>query len=250
MLQIVTEFCLLHLTASHAGCKYFFLSSKVHAENFSRWYICVCIATAVDFSIQVQMNQWKIVWLPVWMNLCIIRSCIVFSQSTEEEDEAGVLVDHLDTTTTRYKMGIGPDKTKVMTNNPNGFQREIKIKGQRLEEVENFKYLGAIISHEGSKPKILSRIAQTTAAFSRLKIIRSDKNTRLLLRVSWCGCSSYLPSFMPVRAGSWQQKSREGSKPLRWDAIGDFWTFPTKTMWRTRRFATESRMQLECMMIS
>ena len=35
-------------------------------------------------------------------------------------------------------MKIGPDKTKVMTNNPNGFQREIKIKGQRLEEVENF----------------------------------------------------------------------------------------------------------------
>ena len=50
-------------------------------------------------------------------------------------------------------MEIGPDKTKVMTNNPNGFQREIKIKGQRLEEVENFKYLGAIISNEGSKPQ-------------------------------------------------------------------------------------------------
>ena len=66
-------------------------------------------------------------------------------------------------TTTRYKMEIGPDKTKVMTNNPNGFQREIKIKGQRLEEVENFKYFGAIISNEGSKPEILSRIAQTTA---------------------------------------------------------------------------------------
>ena len=37
-------------------------------------------------------------------------------------------------------MEMGPDKTKVMTNNPNGFQRESKIKGQRLEEVENFKY--------------------------------------------------------------------------------------------------------------
>ena len=82
--------------------------------------------------------------------------------NAEEEEEAGVLVDSLDTTTTRYKMEIGPDKTnlKVMTNNPNDFQREIKIKGQRLEEVENFKYLGAIISNEGSKPEILSRIAQ------------------------------------------------------------------------------------------
>ena len=62
--------------------------------------------------------------------------------NAEEEEEAGVLIDRLDRTITRYKMEIGPDKTKVMTNNPNGFQREIKIKGQRLDEVENFKYLG------------------------------------------------------------------------------------------------------------
>ena len=53
--------------------------------------------------------------------------------NAEEEEEAGILVDRLDTTTTRYKMEIGPDKTKVMTNNPNCFQREIEIKGQRLE---------------------------------------------------------------------------------------------------------------------
>ena len=105
--------------------------------------------------------------------------------NAEEEEEAGVLVDRLDTTTTRYKMEIGPDKTKVMTNNPNGFQREIKIKGQRLEDVENCKYLGAIISNEGSKPEILSRIAQTTAALSRLKIIYGGTRTsRLLLRLS------------------------------------------------------------------
>ena len=82
-----------------------------------------------------------------------------------------------------YKMEIGPDKTKVMTNNPNGFQREIKIKSQRLEEVENFKYLGAIISNEGSKPEILSRIAQTTAALSRLKIIWRDRNISLASKV-------------------------------------------------------------------
>ena len=91
--------------------------------------------------------------------------------NAEKEEEAGVLVNRLNTTTTRYKMEIGQENTKGMTNNPNGFQREIKIKGQRMEEVENFKYLGAIISNEGSKPEILSRIAQTTAALSRLKII-------------------------------------------------------------------------------
>ena len=70
-----------------------------------------------------------------------------------------------------------------MTNNPNGFQREIKIKGQRLDEVENFKYLGAIISNEGSKPEILLRIAKTTAALSRLKIIWRDKTISLASKV-------------------------------------------------------------------
>ena len=80
-------------------------------------------------------------------------------------------------------MEIGLDKTKVMTNNPNSFRREIKIKGQRLEAVENFKYLGAIISNEGSKHKILSRIAQTAAALSRLKISWRDKNISLTSKV-------------------------------------------------------------------
>ena len=73
-------------------------------------------------------------------------------------------------------MEIGPDKSNVMTNNTHDFLREIKIKGKRLEAVENFKYLRAVISNDGSNPEILSRIAHTTAAFSRLKIIWRDKN--------------------------------------------------------------------------
>ena len=52
--------------------------------------------------------------------------------NAEEEEAAGVLVDRLDRTTTRYKMEIGPDKTKVMTKKKkNGFQRQIKIKKNR-----------------------------------------------------------------------------------------------------------------------
>ena len=39
----------------------------------------------------------------------------------EEEEAADVLVDSSDTTATRYKIEIGPDKTKVMTDNTNGF---------------------------------------------------------------------------------------------------------------------------------
>ena len=37
----------------------------------------VCIVTAVDFSIQVQLNQWKILWLPVWMNLMLLLEVVL-----------------------------------------------------------------------------------------------------------------------------------------------------------------------------
>ena len=109
----------------------------------------------------------------------------------------------------KVQMKIGPNKTKLMTNIPNGVQRDIKIKGQMLEAVENFKYMGSTISNEGCKPEILSRIAQTTTALSILKIISMDK----LLKWSSCRRSSYLPPFMPVRAEPWQTNSKEGSKP-------------------------------------
>ena len=46
---------------------------------------------------------------------------------------------------------------------------EIKVNGQKLETVTSFKYLGSVITDEGSKPEILSRIAQATAALTRLK---------------------------------------------------------------------------------
>ena len=43
------------------------------------------------------------------------------------------------------------------------------IYGQKLETVTSFKYLGSVITDEGSKPEILSRIVQTTAALTRPK---------------------------------------------------------------------------------
>ena len=65
--------------------------------------------------------------------------------NAEEEEEIDYIVTNMDTTGTRYAMKIGPDMTTVMTNNPNCFQREIKIKCQRKEEVRSFKYLGSVI---------------------------------------------------------------------------------------------------------
>ena len=55
-------------------------------------------------------------------------------------------------------MGISAEKTKLMTNT-SGINTEIKVNGQKLETVTSFKYLGSVITDDGSKPEILSRIA-------------------------------------------------------------------------------------------
>ena len=69
----------------------------------------------------------------------------------------------------------------MMTNNISGINTEIKVNGQKLETVTSFKYLGPVLTDEGSKPKILSRIAQTTAALTRLKPIWIDKSISPML---------------------------------------------------------------------
>ena len=57
--------------------------------------------------------------------------------------------------------------------------REIKVKGQKLGTVTSFKYLGAVVSDDGSKAETLSRIEQATAALTKLKPIWRDNNISL-----------------------------------------------------------------------
>ena len=66
-----------------------------------------------------------------------------------------------------------------MTNSANGTQKEIKAKGQKLGIVTSFNDLGAVVSDDGSKPDVLSRIEQATAALTKLKPIWRDNNISL-----------------------------------------------------------------------
>ena len=45
------------------------------------------------------------------------------------------------------------------------------------------KYLGSVITDEGFKPEILSRIAQTTAALTKLKPVWNDRNISLSSKI-------------------------------------------------------------------
>ena len=57
------------------------------------------------------------------------------------------------------------------------------MNGQKLETVTSFKYLGSVITDEGSKPEVLSRIAQTTAALTRMKPVWIGKSISLSSKI-------------------------------------------------------------------
>ena len=71
----------------------------------------------------------------------------------------------------------------MMTNNTNGIITDITIDDKKLETVRNFKYLGAITSNGESKPEVLSRITQTTAAVTKLKVICNDMNIAISSKI-------------------------------------------------------------------
>ena len=57
-----------------------------------------------------------------------------------------------------------------------------QVNGQKLTTVTSFKYLGSFITDEGSKPEILSRIAQITAALTRFKPVWNNRVFLLVQR--------------------------------------------------------------------
>ena len=91
-----------------------------------------------------------------------------------EEEKLAKVVERLDKASTAYGMEISAEKTKLMANNASGINTEIKVNGQKLETVTSFKYQSSVITDEAFKPEILSRIAQTTAAMTRLKPVWND----------------------------------------------------------------------------
>ena len=80
-------------------------------------------------------------------------------------------------------------------------KKQNKKNGQKLETVTNFKYLGSLINDESSKPEILSRIAQTTAALARLKPVWNDMSISLSSKIRLM--RSLVTSIFPYACESW-----------------------------------------------
>ena len=86
-------------------------------------------------------------------------------------------------------MEISAEKAKFTANNTSSTR--IKVNGQELEAVTTFKYLGSVVSDEGSKREILSRTARTIAALTRLKSFWNDRSISDAL-----ACHIHLPACL------------------------------------------------------
>ena len=102
-------------------------------------------------------------------------------------------------------MEISAGKIKLMTNNTSDIDTEVKVNGQKLETVTGFNYMGSVITEKGSKFEILSRIAQATAALTRLKPVWIDKSNSLSSKIR----------LILVNHGPSQQSSKEEYKPWK-----------------------------------
>ena len=86
-----------------------------------------------------------------------------------------------------------------MTNSANGIQRKIKLKREKLGTVTSFKYLGAIVSDEGSDPEVLSRTAKPNCSFDEAEasIERKQRMSSKLTLMRSLDISIFLYACVP-----------------------------------------------------
>ena len=63
---------------------------------------------------------------------------------TGKEEELASQVGRLDKISAAFCMEITAEKAKLMNNSPNGNNIDIRINGEKLDEVDSIKYLGAV----------------------------------------------------------------------------------------------------------
>ena len=101
-------------------------------------------------------------------NITNLRFADDIDALAEEEQELEALIESLHKTSTRYKI-----KNQCREDQTDDKQRQLHPERERERERDKgkraFKYNGAVVSGNGSKPEVLSRIAQATAAFTKPK---------------------------------------------------------------------------------
>ena len=105
--------------------------------------------------------------------ICNLRFADDIDLMGGSEAELQDLTTRLEETSTAYGMEVSAEKSKILVNSHNQqAPTNIMLNGQKLEEVDNFKYLGSNLSKDGSSTKeIKIRLDLATSAMTRLESI-------------------------------------------------------------------------------
>ncbi|KAI5755358.1 hypothetical protein M8J77_016188 [Diaphorina citri] len=126
----------------------------------------------------------------------------------ESEEELQRMLVNIHETGIRYGMKINVGKTKVMRVGKTEERVNIKLEGESLEQVENFKYLGGKIYSNGScTTEIRSRIAMGKTAFMKVQDLLTARRIPLKLRKRFAKC--YIWSVVLYGSETWTMRKKE-----------------------------------------
>ena len=109
-----------------------------------------------------------------------LRSADDIDGSAREEQELAKLVERLDKASTAYDMEISAENTKLMIKNtPAASTQRSKLMDRSLRQSQDLRTWAQLQPKRVPSQKILSRIAQTTAALTRLKSVWNDRSISL-----------------------------------------------------------------------
>ncbi len=95
----------------------------------------------------------------------------------ESDQQLQHVIDKIGATCRKYSMAMNAKKTKTMiVEKTPEKQCELYVKGQRLTQVKQYKYMGATVEHTGQcKTEVANRINQAKIAFwKKATLLRSN----------------------------------------------------------------------------
>ena len=113
----------------------------------------------------------------------------------ESEQQLQHMIDKLVATCEQYGMAMNAKKTKTMiVEKTPEKQCEVNVKGQRLTQVKQYKYLGRTIEYTGQcKTEVAQRINQAKIAFwKKATILKSNISLKTRIRILMCYVFSVL----------------------------------------------------------
>ena len=151
-------------------------------------------------------------------NLSNIRFTDNIDLIAGSNDELQTFTNKLSNSVSRYGMQISVEKSKIMINSNNrNIHTNIQLYREKLEEVDQFKYISATITKgDSSDSEIKIRLAQATSAMVRLTKIWNRKYIRfklkynlyrsLVLSILTYGCESWTINTFPQKIQGFENK--------------------------------------------